>query len=192
MTGIHGIIRKIYQQKLEACNYDLEFAWNSWKGLQIARLKLLELGDGSSFDTVEIESITQDVPASIQLVFERHIWFSQHCLSNVYVMGVATEISMTYALLVRGYVSDGWGGGCQLIEVFDQAGGFVGAAVCEEDFVWQDQPFDGNTFPGSPPCYWTGSITVSENAIWSVEKACRTEKIGTITRLVMPWADFME
>jgi hypothetical protein len=166
--------------------------WDSWQASQVARLELLTSGNGDAFDTVEIELINQEFPAPIQLAFERHTWLSQHCLSDVYVMGIPTEVSMTYGLLVRGYVSDGWDGSCQLIEVFDEAGGFVGAAVCKEDFVWLDQPFDGDAFPGSPPCHWTGSTTVSENALWSGQKACRTEKSGTVTRLVMPWADFME
>ncbi|WP_309741833.1 hypothetical protein [Chamaesiphon sp. OTE_20_metabat_361] len=192
MTGIHGIIRQFYQQKLEECNYGLEAVWDSCKDSQIARLELLESGDGSVFDTVEIELINQEAPAPIQLAFERHIWLSQHCLSDVYVVEILTEVGMTYALLVEGYVSDGWDGGCHLIEVFDEVGGFVGAAVCDEDFVWLDQPFDGDAFPGSPPCHWTGSPTVSESTIWSVEKASRTEKSGNITLLVMPWADSLE
>lgn len=192
MTGNHESIRQFYQQKLEEHDYTLSAVRDSWKDAQIGRLELLISRDSADFDTVEIESISQEVPALIQSAFERHTWFSQHCLSDVYVVAVPVEARMSYALLVLGYVSDGWDGFCQLIEVFDEAGNFVGAADCSKDFVWLDQTFDGDVFPGSQSCHWTGNTDTDEMALWSIKKASHIEKSGSKTWLVMPWAGCME
>ncbi len=190
MTGRHESIKKFYRRKLEEHNYVLSSVLDSLKDSRIARLELLKSGDGSEFDTVEIEPINQEVPSLIQEAFERHTWLSQHCLSDVHIVKEPVEGDVTYALLVVGYVSDGWDGFCQLVEVFDEAGRCVGAAVCKKDFVWLNQPFDGDAFPGSPPFHWAGSTFVDENASWSMEKASRVEKEGAVTRLILPWAGF--
>jgi hypothetical protein len=194
MADSHESIRQFYQQKLENHDYNAVWVQNFWKDAQIGRLELLISGTGAGsdvFDTVEIESISQEVPQSIQSAFERHTWFSQHRLADIYVVGVSVEDNITYALLTVGYVHDGWDGFCQLIEVFDKAGDFVGAAnfraaASGREFGWSDQPFDSNTFPEMSP-----NIT-GEYALWSAEKASRIEKNGSTTRLILPWADFME
>jgi hypothetical protein len=194
MTGSHESIRQFYQQKLEANHYDAGF----WKDAQIGKLELLISGTGAGsdvFDTVEIESISQEVPQSVQSAFERHTWFSQHCLADIYVVRFSVKDNVTYALLTIGYVHDGWDGFCRLIEVFGEGGDFVGAAnfgavSSGREFIWSDQPFNRNTFPEMSPNIT--SDDTGEYALWSDEKASRVEKDGCITRLIMPWADFME
>jgi hypothetical protein len=188
MTLNYESIKLFYRQELKKHSYDLFDVKEFWKDSQIGRLEMLTLGDDDVFNTVEIESIIQEVPSSIQSAFERHTFFSQYCLNNVYVTRISTEADMTYALLISGYYhADGFPNFNSLIEVFDEAGNFVGAADCREDFVWLEQPFDSNTFPENPLGSWTESTIPGEFAIWSTERASRIERDESITRLIMPW-----
>lgn len=189
MNCNHESIRQFYRQKLE--EHGSAYLPEIWKDLQIARVELLTLGDSDVFNMVEIESINQEVPVSLQSAFERHIWFSQHCLTDIYILRVEIKASPTYAVFVSGYVHDGWDGYCNLLEVYDEAGEFVASTsiYSEKDFAWLDKPFNVDTFLNAPPGLSPGSSV--EYAAWSEEKASRIEQHGSITRLVMPWANTM-
>jgi hypothetical protein len=193
MNSRQEIVRQFYQQQVEASQYSIDAFLEAFQSAKIARLELTSISEsGIEFDSIEIEQISQDVPASVCAAFERHTWFSQHCLSYVYILKLPVESKTTYALIAIGHVGDGWDGFCQLLEVFDEAGEFLGAVVIirGQVFHWSDQPFDGDAFPGSPPCHWTGNPTMLENAIWSAQKSIRVEQVGSMTRWVFPWADY--
>ncbi|MBE9029417.1 hypothetical protein IQ266_06525 [filamentous cyanobacterium LEGE 11480] len=190
MNGNYQQVRAFYQHQLLLSDYEIGGLSKGFADSRIARIELGRLGNSGLFDSVEMELIVVDVPSPVRKAFDRHAWLSKYCLSNVCLFRVPVAGQVTYALTALGYVSDGWDGFCQLLEIFDHTGVFVGATKAEADnFTWLTVPFNGDAFPGSPDVHWTPTATVDENALWSVEKAMRIEDQGKMARLKFPWAD---
>jgi hypothetical protein len=53
---------------------------------QIASLKLLAKSVSSGFDRVEIQRLNQNIPQTVSDAFERHFWYSQWTLSELFLV----------------------------------------------------------------------------------------------------------
>ncbi|WP_295614176.1 hypothetical protein [Chamaesiphon sp. GL140_3_metabinner_50] len=58
------------------------------RGCLIASLELMGEVTSVDFDCVEIRRIQQDVPKSVSDTFDRHFWYSQHSLSDLYLLKI--------------------------------------------------------------------------------------------------------
>lgn len=74
---------------------------------RIASLRLLKLKTDVGFDCVEIERIREDVPASIPENFERHFWYSQYNLSDIYLIKISIGHAPIFIFLIQGLLDDG-------------------------------------------------------------------------------------
>ena len=112
-----------------------------------------EYGFEGDFDSVEIELINIVCPKEVAEAFERHKWFSQHCLSNVFVFKIPIEEYDTYAIGISGIAGDGYDNAGNFIEIFDTSGSFLGSAsIFEgENPEWQDITIDGDSFHAGAP-----------------------------------------
>jgi hypothetical protein len=161
---------------------------------RIGRVELVTTGDWgeygceADFDSVEIEKIQQVVPQAVIEAFDRHIWYSQHSLSNIFAFKIPVEGQDTYALAISGIAGDGWDNSGHFLEIFDGAGRCVGSTmICEyKKPVWWDRTIDGDDFHTSAP-KWTGNpISASdEYTQWSEQMPVSIQQDGNITRIVL-------
>lgn len=121
--------------------------------------------DGYELLPPEIKRPTQEVPKTVLDTFERHLWYSRHNLSDIYLLRIPVEGPDTYIFLIQGHCHDAWDNGCQLVETFDQRGEPLGAgsirhAGWEGDtpvqyIDWMDRQLDSRDYyKPAPP--WDG------------------------------------
>ncbi len=187
-------IRQFYECQIEDAAYMIDGFGYFMPDKRIGRVELVTTGDWgeygceADFDSVEIERIHQAVPQTVIEAFERHTWFSQHSLSNVFAFKIPTEGHDTYAIGVSGIAGDGWDNDCSFIEVFDESGVFLGATSIGEGekIKWLDQYIDGDDF-SSPAPKWIGRPDPIRdgNKLWSEETAVSIEQDGGTTRMVL-------
>lgn len=160
---------------------------------RIGRVELMTTGDWgeygceADFDSVEIEKISSAVPQIVTEAFDRHTWFSQYSLSSVFAFKIPVEGQNTYAIGISGIAGDGWDNCGNFIEVFNESGTFLGAAIIgEEKLAWLDRYIDGSDFNGGAP-NWTGKPAPATygDKLWSEEVAVSIKQDGEITRLVL-------
>ena len=191
------VIRQFYEQQIEEQGYFTDGFVDFMPDKRIGRVELLITGDWGEygcegdFDSVEIEEIKgvqQTVPQSIIEAFDRHVWFSQHSLSNIFAFKIPVEEEDTYIIGISGMAGDGYDNCCTFIEIFDESGTFAGATSIGEDEkpTWWDRPIDGNDFNGGAP-KWSEypALAMEDHKRWSEKMAGSSEKDGNITRLVM-------
>lgn len=187
MTNRQTMVRQAYEQAIAQSDY-LQNGMSEF--LPDSRIGQLELGVTGEycdydFDTVEIEVIEQPAPQLVMDAFNRHAWFSQYCLADVYALKLSVADQNTYVISVSGLVSDGWDNACKFLEVFDTSGEFVGAVDVQGDTLnWRDRPFDGDDFPTSAPLWVDRENGESDfQPMWSEITATQIEREGSLTRL---------
>lgn len=192
-----SVVRKFYEEELSKL-YDLSDSFSDFlPDYRIGRVQLLSLAS-DVFDCVEIERPPQDIPEAVADAYNRHIWYSQYSLSDFYLVKVPVESQISFALLVQGYVDDGWDNSGWFIEVFDEQGQFLGAGRCNYETVeikWLERQLNNDDFnSGSPP--WIGDEPKSQPAsepIWSEELlsqyAVKIEHEGSVIRYVISSED---
>lgn len=187
------LIRQFYQCQIEDAAYVIDGFRYFMPDKRIGRVELVTTGDWgeygceADFDSVEIERIQQAVPQTVIEAFERHTWFSQHSLSNVFAFKIPIEGHDTYAIGVSGIAGDGWDNSGNWIEVFDESGVFLGAIrIGEGEKIKWLQYIDGDDFAAGAP-KWIGRPDPIRDSgkIWSEETAVSIEQDGGTTRMVM-------
>ena len=194
MSNQKETILQFYERQIEADAHLVDGFSYFMPDNRIGRVELMTTGDWgeygceADFDSVEIEKIPLAVPQIVIEAFDRHIWFSQYSLSSVFAFKILVEEQNTYAIGISGIAGDGWDNCGNFIEVFEESGTFLGAAIIgqEEKLVWLDRYIDGSDFNGGAP-KWTGSPApeIYGDKLWSKEVAVSIEQDGAITRLVL-------
>jgi hypothetical protein len=187
-------IRQFYERKIEEQGYFIDGFMDFMPDKRIGRVELLTTGDWGEygcegdFDSVEIEEIQNTVPHSVIESFDRHVWFSQHSLTNIFAFKISVEEQDTYIIGISGIAGDGYDNCCIFIEIFDESGKFAGAtSICEDKKpTWWNRPIDGNDFNGGVP-KWSEypALAMDNYKGWSEKMAVDTEKDRNTTRLVM-------
>lgn len=91
MSDRKQLIRKFYENCLEQEGCAIDGFHYFMQNNRIGRVELLVTGDWGEygcegiFDSVEIEPISDRCPQQVREAFDRHIWFSQHNLTNIFV-----------------------------------------------------------------------------------------------------------
>jgi hypothetical protein len=159
---------------------------------RVASLRLRALRTSAGFDCVEIDRIHEDVPESVSENFDRHFWYSQYSLSDIYLIKISVGYAAMYIFLIQGLVDDGWdNSGCWL-EIFDEQGGFIDSGTFEDEGIcWWGKRIRGEDFyTPSPP--WPKDIpdTSIHKPMWSEEiltqYATSIDQDGPKVRYVMP------
>ncbi|MEG3859357.1 hypothetical protein [Microcoleus sp. herbarium12] len=130
---------------------------------QIASLKLLAKSVFSGFDCVEIQRIQQKIPQTVTDAFDRHFWYSQWALSELYLVKIPIAEQDTFFLFVVGLCDDGWENNAMFIEIFAEQGEFIGATdlYCDRAVQWREKQFTNQDYRdnrGEPPPPWSGDI----------------------------------
>ncbi|OUL23803.1 hypothetical protein [Nostoc sp. 106C] len=191
-----SVVRQFYSTELNKL-YDLSDSFcNFFPECRIASVQLLTLSTDMTFNCVEIKRIEQDIPQSVAKTYNSHFWYSQYSLSNLYLVKIPVESSDSFALLIQGYVDDGWDNSGRFIEIFDQQGDFLGAGRCHNEGVeWLSRQLNGQDFYTPAPA-WVGDepgVQLASEPIWSTEflsqYAVNIEHKGSVTRYMLPGED---
>ncbi|GAB4386798.1 MAG: hypothetical protein Kow00121_54160 [Elainellaceae cyanobacterium] len=193
MNNRQTTVRQTYEQTIAQSDYLQNGMPEFLPGSRIGRLELVVTGKycDYDFDTVEIETIAQSVPQSVIDAFDRHVWFSQYCLTEISVLKLPVAGQDTYAIAVSGLVGDSWDNACKFLEVFEASGEFVGAVdVQGETLDWRDRPFDGDDFPTPAPLWAEREGEISDHPpLWSEATATQLERNDALTRLFFFFAE---
>ncbi|MDM9586051.1 hypothetical protein [Nostoc sp. GT001] len=191
-----SVVRQFYSTELNKL-YDLSDSFcNFFPECRIASVQLLTLSTDMAFNCVEIERIEQDIPQSVVKTYNRHLWYSQYSLSNLYLVKIPVESENSFALLIQGYVDDGWDNSGRFIELFDRQGDFLGAGRCRYEGVeWLSRQLNGKDFyTPAPP--WVGDepgVQCASEPMWSEELlsqyAVNIEHKGSVTCYMLPSED---
>lgn len=130
---------------------------------KIASLKLLAKYVNSGFDCVEIQRPRQNIPQAVGDAFERHFWYSQWTLTELFLVKIPISGQDTFFLFVLGLGDDGWENTARFIEIFAEQGEFIGATHLYYDAAvkWSEKQFtnqDYRDMRGEPPPPWSGDI----------------------------------
>ncbi len=169
------------------------------RGCLIASLELLGEVTSVGFDCVEIRRIQQDVPKSVSDTFDRHFWYSQHSLNDLYLLRIPIADKPAFILLIRGLLDDGWDNSGSWIEILDDRGELISSGrFFNEGIYWEDRSLNGEDF-NTPAPSWIGDEAKRQvprqkwedevNPMWSEEiltqHAVSIEHEGGKTRYLM-------
>lgn len=112
----------------------------------------------------EVQRLPKCLPQSLITTFERHLWYSRHNLTDIFVLKVAVNDIETFLFLFEGHCNDAWDNGCQLIELFDSDGDSIGSGflksggrwengVLKQWIDWVDRSLKGNDYWKPAPPY---------------------------------------
>lgn len=187
MSDRSNLIQQYYQDLLETEAYYLADvdALRPQSRIASVRYAIDNINCAHAFDTVVIESLAEAVPDSIAEAFDRHLWFSQYSLTEVYLFNIVVEEKATYAICNVGMNSDGYDNSCQFIEIFNEAGEFViSAQLGEGEIGWLYRLIEGSDFAVAAPL-WKNRDNVEIEKAWSENLAIAKKQQGNITRLRM-------
>jgi hypothetical protein len=188
------VVREFYENRLKEEGYIIDGFQYFMPEARIGRVELVTTGDWgeygceADFDSVEIERISTTYPQEVIEAFDRHIWFSQHSLSDIFAFKIPVEGHNTYAIGISGIAGDGWDNCGHFVEIFDASGKFLQAAsiVEDENIEWLDRHLNGKDFNTGAP-EWTDRLDPLTDSYkrWSEEMAVRIEQDGKIIRLII-------
>ncbi|MEG4286457.1 hypothetical protein QUB68_25335 [Microcoleus sp. A006_D1] len=192
------LVRKFYEEEIGRFYHQYDSLSDFFPDCRIGCLQLFgEFGDG--LESVEIERPPQDIPKTVADTYDRHFWYSQHSLSEIYLVKIPVESQISFAILIQGYVDDGWDNSGSFIEVFDQQGQFLGSGRCDREckyletfaIEWLERQLNGRDLSTSSPP-WIGDEPEGQAAsepMWSEEilsqHAVKIEREGSIIRYVI-------
>lgn len=193
-----SLVRKFYEEEVGKFYQGGDFFSNFFPDCRIGRLQFLG-AFSEVLESVEIERPPQDIPKTVADSYDRHFWYSQHSLTEIYLVKIPVESQISFALVIQGYVDDGWDNSGSFIEIFDEQGQFLGAGRCEHEckyletaaIKWLERQLNGRDLSTpSPP--WIGDEPEAQPAsepMWSEEilsqHAVKIEREGSIIRYVM-------
>ncbi|MCU0547341.1 MAG: hypothetical protein MUE44_35145 [Oscillatoriaceae cyanobacterium Prado104] len=100
----------------------------------------------SGFDCVEIQRAKQNIPQTVSDTFERHFWYSQWTLSELFLVKIQIAGQDAFFLFVAGLCDDGWENNTSFIEIFTDRGEFVGATdlFFDRNVQWREKQFNSS------------------------------------------------
>jgi hypothetical protein len=94
---------------------------------QIAWLRINWDWEQGGLSEPEVRRLVNDMPQNLVDTFERHLWYSQHNLTDISVVQGSVNGKETFLFLFEGHCNDGWDNGCRLLELFDCKGKSLGS-----------------------------------------------------------------
>ena len=192
-----SLVRQFYEEELNKLYETSDSFSDFFPNYRIGRIQLLNLYS-DIFDCVDIERPQQDLPQPVADTYNRHFWYSQYSLIDVYLVNIPVESQITFAFLLQGYVDDGWDNSGWFIEIFDEQGSFLGAGRCDYEtgeIEWLERQLNGADFNSGSPA-WIGDEPETQPAhqpVWSEElflqHGATVEQQGSVIRYVMPSED---
>lgn len=188
-TSQKDLIRQYYENKIETiCDREIIYFQHfiskfPFDGRILGYLKIR--ANDLGFSGVKFQKISETVPETVVKSFERHLWYSQHNLSDVYLAKISANGIDSFALLIKGYFDDGWDNSCELIEIFDAQGNHLGSINLSQEFIlenyendkqiiWLDRLLDGSDYGHQdffyPDDFPGVEIKTPENTMWSLSK----------------------
>ena len=197
LNACQSMVRKFYKEQLEKLYETSDSFADFFPDCRIGRVQLLNL-HSDIFDCVEIERPQQEIPQLVADAYNRHFWYSKYSLTDFYLVSIPVESQISFALLVQGYIDDGWDNSGWFIEIFDERGQFLGAGCCDYEageIEWLDRPLQGNDFNTGAPA-WIGDKPFTDSVpkpMWSeellVQHGATLTQEGSVTRYIMPNED---
>ncbi|MGL4621272.1 MAG: hypothetical protein ACRCZS_19785 [Chroococcidiopsis sp.] len=194
MSDRKQLVREFYENRFEEEGCGIDGFEYFMPDKRIGRVELVTTGDWgeygceADFDSVEIEQISTTSPPEVIEAFDRHIWFSQQSLTNIFAFKITVKGHDTYAIGISGIAGDGYDNAGHFAEIFDESGELLGAASIGEGEKpnWLDRPVNGADF-NTGALEWSARLnpSIAFNKVWSEELAVRIEQDGGITRMVM-------
>jgi hypothetical protein len=187
----HSIVRGFCEENLTTWYKTKGSLSGFYQDCRFASLELLSISNLGGFDCVEIERIHVDVPKSISAAFERHFWYSQYSLSDLYFLKIPIAEKVVFIILIHGLLDDGWDNSGRWLEIFDEQGEFLDAGWFNDETIkWKERQLKGDDFYSpSPP--WIGDEPGQEilKPVWSEEQlsqyAVKVEHNGAKIRYIM-------
>jgi hypothetical protein len=108
------------------------------------------------------------VPRTIIDSFDRHIWYSRYCLTDIYVVDFYGSGFKTFALYIQGYYDDGWDNLIYALEVYDADGDFMFSIIRSDECLFKEEPITDKDFGGPilPPPFTPELAKNSSSPIW--------------------------
>jgi hypothetical protein len=194
MSNRKQLVREFYENRLEEEGCGIDGFEYFMPDKRIGRVELVTTGDWgeygceADFDSVEIERISTTSSQEVIEAFDRHVWFSQQSLTNIFAFKIPVEGHDTYVIGISGIAGDGYDNAGHFVEIFDESGELLGAASVGEGEKpnWLDRPVNGADFH-TGALEWAARLdsSIVPNKAWSEELAIRTEQDGGTTRIVM-------
>jgi hypothetical protein len=194
MSDRNKLVREFYENRIEEEGCAIDGFEYFMPDKRIGRVELVTTGDWgeygceADFDSVEIEQISTTCPQEVIEAFDRHVWFSQQNLTNIFAFKIPVEGRDTYALGISGIAGDGYDNAGHFVEIFDESGEFLGSAGIDEGKKpnWLDRPVNSADF-NVGALEWSARLdpSIDLNKAWSKELAVRTEQHGGTIRIVM-------
>ena len=194
MNKNKSIILKFYKNLLLEYGCGIDGFAHLMISSRIGRVELVTVGDwgeygfDGDFDSIEIERIPQHYPQKVLEYFEKHIWFSQHVLTNVFVFIIPVQNFNSYLIGVSGIAGDAYDNSGHFVEIFDDTGEFLDSATLDDGGIdeWLHRPICGQDF-NVKSLEQENRLTQSNNIqkIWSEHLAVRQENSGNVDRFIM-------
>jgi hypothetical protein len=124
-------------------------------------------------DAIKIKTLdSSKVPGSVIESFNRHIWYSRHCLTEIHVVKFHVANLETFAVYIEGYVDDGWDNGIAGWEIYEASGNFIFSLI-RSNGKWfhQDEFITSEDFGTAKICppYTPELVAQSSSPIWIEE-----------------------
>lgn len=119
--------------------------------------------------SIKIKHLEASVaPQPIIDSFNRHIWYSRYCLTDVRVASFDVAGRKTFGLYVEGYVGDDWDNSLSAWEIFEENGDFICSLMNEDGWSSQEGLITHENFGGPvlPPSYTPELLEQSLSPIW--------------------------
>jgi hypothetical protein len=120
----------------------------------------------------EIVRPPQNSPKNILDTFERHLWYSRHNISDIYLLKIPLDGRDAFSFAIQGHCHDSWDNSCRLFEVLDEQGESLGSgevsdrsedAIIKNYIKWKDRQLDGRDYyMVAPP--WDGDPPPEDNS----------------------------
>ncbi|MDF0552688.1 hypothetical protein [Kamptonema sp. UHCC 0994] len=110
----------------------------------------------------EIVRPPQNLPKNILNTFERHLWYSRHNISDIYLLKFPVDGQDAFFFIISGHCHDSWDNSCLLVEILDEQGESLGSGDIlyrwEEGHIkWMDRQLDGRDYYKTAPP-WDGYL----------------------------------
>jgi hypothetical protein len=121
-------------------------------------------------DAIKIKRLDSSiVPGSVIESFNRHIWYSRYCLTDIHAVSFSIADRDTFGLYIEGYVDDSWDNSISAWELYEANGNLICSLIkwneewrCKEGLI-TNEDFGG---PILPPPYTPNLVAESSSPIW--------------------------
>ncbi|AFY94917.1 hypothetical protein [Chamaesiphon minutus] len=124
-------------------------------------------------DAIKIKRLdSSKVPVSVIESFNRHIWYSRYCLTEIHVVKFHVANLETFAVYIEGYVDDGWDNGITGWEIYEASGNFIFSLIRSNGKWFREDNFITSEDFGTAkycPSYTPELAAQSPSPIWIEE-----------------------